>query len=110
MWLSKKTSISPISKKISISYTFYIIINIRKNPILYSVINEHILQVYENEMGYWLERCLLSCMFFSQAADNVNGTQYHILLILTDGAISDMPATKQAIVEVCWCTSIINNK
>ena len=39
----------------------------------------------------------------------MNGTQYHILLIITDGAISDMPATKNAIVEVIKCIFFIQS-
>ena len=36
-----------------------------------------------------------------EAQDKTDGSEYHILLILTDGAISDMNETKKVIVQVC---------
>ena len=41
-------------------------------------------------------------VLFRQAAEVMDGSQYFVLLILTDGVISDMETTKEAIVAVGW--------
>ena len=38
--------------------------------------------------------------YSSEAKEKTDGSEYHILLILTDGAISDMNDTKRIIVAV----------
>ena len=38
--------------------------------------------------------------YFSIARQNLDGDNYFILLILTDGVITDMPQTSEAIVQV----------
>ena len=42
-----------------------------------------------------------SIVFSSTASQNNSGLHYFILLIITDGAITDMDKTKTAIVQVC---------
>ena len=44
--------------------------------------------------------CIISCHLFSTASQNNSGLNYFILLIITDGAITDMDKTKAAIVAV----------
>lgn len=36
----------------------------------------------------------------SQAQEKLDGSEYYILLILTDGVITDMEATKRTVVQV----------
>ncbi len=44
---------------------------------------------------------------FSIARQNQGGEQYYILLILTDGVITDMPQTCEAIVQVITVKSAL---
>ena len=46
------------------------------------------------------ETCMYINMIFRFAAAKRNGDEYFILLIITDGIITDMPQTCEAIVNV----------
>jgi len=61
------------------------------------------LEIFVVYHGYLLAikyEYLLYCWRF--AASYRDGSHYFVLLILTDGVITDMPATIQAIVSVLW--------
>ncbi len=45
--------------------------------------------------------------FCSIARQNLDGNNYFILLILTDGVITDMPQTSEAIVQVRFGSSAV---
>ena len=44
--------------------------------------------------------CVCVCAFPSCAAEITDGSQYFVLLMITDGVISDMVQTKEAVVNV----------
>ena len=44
--------------------------------------------------------CVCVCTFPSCAAEITDGSQYFVLLMITDGVISDMVQTKEAVVNV----------
>ena len=47
-----------------------------------------------------MQQWCFCCTIYRQAKQKLDGSEYHILLILTDGDVDDMPNTKRTIVEV----------
>lgn len=53
--------------------------------------------------------CVCLCTFPSCAAEITDGSQYFVLLMITDGVISDMVQTKEAVVNVSKQTPHVYN-
>ena len=57
------------------------------------------MHMFHQKRGF--QFCLSIFFDFRFAEAYKTGTHYFVLLIITDGVITDMPQTKEAIVRVC---------
>lgn len=53
--------------------------------------------IYNSLAGHCIQTLVFPCRAAAKISD---GSQYYVLLIITDGVISDMTQTKEAIVSV----------